>query len=80
VTDDFDLVPVMHGHLEDLLRVLDAAHGHCAAEDLARGYATMGSGTHRPSNLTRALEGQCDRIRGYLSNPQEEEPDEDRSS
>lgn len=80
MTDDFDQIVVLRGHLEDFLRVFEAAYGKASAEDLARAYGMMGSGTHRPSNLTRALGDSCDRVRGYLSTDQEVLNDDDRSS
>jgi hypothetical protein len=72
-----DQIIVLRGHLEDFLRVLDAAYGKSAAEDLVRGYATMGSGTHRPSNLTRALEQARDRVQGYLHETDHDVEDEE---
>jgi hypothetical protein len=62
-----DKVTVLRGHLEDWHRTLDAAYGNAAAEDLARAYTTMNSGTHRPSNLTRALQSSLERVEGYLT-------------
>jgi len=76
MNDDLEQIVVLRGHLEDFLRVFEAAYGKASAEDLARGYATMGSGQHRPSNLTRALADQCARVQGYLSTDQEEEDDD----
>jgi hypothetical protein len=71
MADEFDQIPVLRIHLEEIYRAVDAAYGKMASLDLARAYDTMSPGFHRPSNLTRALEAQKERVEGYLTPPEE---------
>lgn len=65
-----DTIPVLVGHLEDLLRVLEAAEGVATALDLQRSYMSMRASTPYP--LPAALRGQRERIQGYLGGPENE--------
>lgn len=65
-----DTVPVLAGHLEDLLRVLEAAEGVATSLDLQRSYMSMRATTPYP--LPASLRGQIERIQGYLGGPEED--------
>lgn len=61
-----DQIPVLRVHLDEIHRALDNSFGFHVADDLARQYKNVG-GTHRPSNLTKALETALNRVEGYLA-------------
>lgn len=63
--DSLNVVPVLKGHLADLERTLMFVEGLLVAQDLQAEYRKMGT-LNQPSQLTRAVQEQADRIRGYL--------------
>ena len=66
-----DTVMILRGHLEELEQALDTATSYHVADDLTRRFKNVG-GTHRPSNLTVRLEKALDRVRGYLTQEDDE--------
>jgi hypothetical protein len=56
---------VLDIHLEELANVLDNAYTYHAARDLAKEAEKMSS-TPSSSRLTKALESQLQRVRGYI--------------
>jgi hypothetical protein len=68
-----DTIPVLRGHLEEMLQALQAAYGKSYAEDMARRYSQMDSSQHRAARLTGVLESQVGRVEGYLTPKEEEE-------
>lgn len=60
-----DGINILRGHVGELVRVLEASFGYHDATDLARQFQNLG-GVHRPSNLTKALNTQLERFKGYL--------------
>lgn len=63
--DDFDTVPVLRLHLDELMRTLTAVEGLLVAQDLQREYLAMAN-TIRPSRLTQDVQRQLGRVGGYL--------------
>lgn len=63
--DDFDTVPVLRLHLDELMRTLQTMEGLLVAQDLQREYLAMAN-TIRPSRLTQDVQRQLGRIGGYL--------------
>ena len=58
-------VPILRGHLEEIVDVLQLAHGYHEANDLAHKYRNVGRVTH-PSVLTTRLDKALSRAAGYL--------------
>lgn len=62
--DDFDTVPVLRLHLEEMVRTLTIVEGLLTAQDLQREYLAMAN-TIRPSRLTQDVQRQLARLNGY---------------
>lgn len=60
-----NVVSVLEGHLVELERVLGFVEGLLVSLDLQDQYAKMGT-LHSPSQLTRSVQTQQARVRGYL--------------
>lgn len=65
-----DTVPVLAGHLDELLSALEAAEGLATALDLEYSYRRMRPTS--PSILTTRLQTQLERVQGYLGGPENE--------
>jgi hypothetical protein len=63
-----DEITVLRHHLEELERALDHAYTYFAARDLAKAAEQM-STAPSSSRITKTLEAQIQRLRGYLDEP-----------
>ena len=70
--DDFDTVPVLRMHLEELAQTLAFVEGLLSAQDLQKDYVAMTATMSRPSRLTTNVRKAQERVHGYL----QEESDE----
>jgi hypothetical protein len=61
-------IVVLDIHLEELVKTLEMAHTYHAARDLAKEAEKMATAPSS-SRLTRALDAQLQRVRGYLDEP-----------
>jgi hypothetical protein len=64
-------ITVLRQHLEELERVLDYTLGLLTSQDLAAEYKKMSTAPSQ-SRLTRSVEGQLQRVRGYLDDSNQE--------
>lgn len=70
---DTDEIPVLVTDLRMVLRALNAAYGSQAAWDLLEQYRGMAE-VPRKSNLARALEGAYNRVHGYITEAEKDNP------
>jgi hypothetical protein len=69
--DGLNVVPVLKGHLADLERTLMFVEGLLVSQDLQTEYRKMGT-LNRPSQLTKRVQQQRERILGYLNEDDED--------